>query len=147
MASHLAPCPKKLVPYFATHATSGSNGVVVTVLVRVVLVVAVVVRVLVADVVCVDVLVEVGVDVMVVVRVLVGVVVCDVVGVVTSQPWNPPAANAVVMPFSVAAASAHDDVSISTSPKAHPTFSELPAGPRNSCSGRAATLPPPPPQA
>ena len=139
MASHLAPCPKKLVPYFATHATSGSNGVVVTVLVRVVLVVAVVVRVLVADVVCVDVLVEVGVDVIVVVRV--------VVGVVTSQPWNPPAANAVVMPFSVAAASAHDDVSISTSPKAHPTFSELPAGPRNSCSGRAATLPPPPPQA
>ena len=48
-------------------------------------------------------------------------VVCDVVGMVTSQPWNPPAANVVVVPFSFAAASAHDDVSISTSLKAHPT--------------------------
>ena len=74
----------------------------------------------------------VAVDDWVVVGGLVTVDVADVVGVVTIHSWNPPASNALVMAFSVAAVASQSFESKMAVPNAHPTFSSSPAGPRNS---------------
>ena len=107
--------------------------------VGVVVVVGVVVRDDVTELVTVDVTVDVGV--VVVVGVVVAVVVCDVVGVVTSQSWNPPASNASAIAFKEAAA-ASQSLESNRNPKAHPTLSASPSGPRNSVNAafRALTV-------
>ena len=117
-------------------------GDVVAVLVTVL--VTVVVTVDVIDVVCDDVAEDVGVVEGVVVGELVTLVVGDVVGVVTSQSWNPPASNAFTIMFIVAAAASQSAPSKSATPNAQVTFSDVPAGPRNSRSAlfNAATVAP-----
>ena len=72
----------------------------------------------------------------VVVAVVVGVVCGVVVGVLTMQSWKPPLANAVAIPFSSDAVSAHPAGSKSLLPKAQSMVGAVVPGPPNSCAAR-----------
>ena len=108
-----------------THLNVGTGGVVVTVVVADVVTVVVGVVEVVSEV--------VSDDVTVVVADVVMEEVAEVVGVVTSQFRNPPAAQASVMPFIVAAVAAQSVLSNSSVPNAQLTVSSTWfAGPLNS---------------